>query len=319
MIEQGRRTYDVIREVDVPMTTRDGITLYADVYRPDAPGRFPTIVLRTPYGKVLTADPNRTTQYYAQFGYTTVIQDCRGRFTSEGEYDTIQQEVNDGYDCVEWAARLPWSNGRVGTAGQSYLALTQYATACHDPLPPSLQAMAPVSASSDFHASWIYHTGGVLMWEWLVPYAISKGLNRLERENLPEVVAKLDELSGEQIGFLGKALTDEWYRHMPISDFGDLLADAAPYFAEHLRHPDDDAYWQRVNLNVQAPNVNVPMLHVSSWYDIFAEGAPSAYRSIRDRSTSAEARSRTAADHGSLGPHPLRRPDLGGRRRHRLR
>ena len=110
------------------------------------------------------------------------MQDCRGRFASEGEYDTIFQEIEDGYDAVEWAARLPWSNGRVGTTGQSYLGLTQYAIDCNDPMPPSLQAMAPVSASSDFHASWIYHSGRAAMWGWMVPYAILKGRNTLERQ-----------------------------------------------------------------------------------------------------------------------------------------
>jgi len=150
--------------------------------------------------------------------------------------------------------------------------------------------MAPVSASSDFHASWIYHTGGVLMWEWLVPYAISKGRNRLDREQLPDVLAKIEELLDPQIGFLGQPLKDEWYRHMPLSDWGDLLRETAPYFADHLEHPDDDDYWQRVNVNRHAETISVPMLHVSSWYDIFAEGAPSAYRSIRDRSAFAEAR-----------------------------
>ena len=74
---------------------------------------------------------------FARYGYISVMQDCRGRFESEGEYDTIFQEVADGYDAVEWAARLPWSNGRVGTTGQSYLGLTQYMIACNDPMPPS--------------------------------------------------------------------------------------------------------------------------------------------------------------------------------------
>ena len=85
------------------------------------------------------------------------------------------------YDAAEWAARLPWSNGRVGTTGQSYLGLTQYLLACNDPMPPSLQVMAPVSASSDYHQSWIYHTGGASLWGWMVPYAIFKGRNTLRR------------------------------------------------------------------------------------------------------------------------------------------
>ncbi len=284
MIERARRQFGVVVEQNLPMRTRDGVTLYADVYRPDAPGRFPVLVSRTPYGKDTAAsNPNGANHYYARYGYVAVMQDCRGRFHSEGDYDPIFQEVADGYDCVEWAARLPWSNGRVGTTGQSYLGLTQYAIACNDPLPPSLQAMAPVSASSDFHASWVYHTGGAAMWGWMVPYAILKGRNTLQRKNLSEALQRLDEYVEPGTNF-GLPLREEWYRHLPIGDWGELLRETAPYMAEHIRQADDGPYWYRANVNRHAAGVSVPIFHVSSWYDIFAEGAPNAYRSIRDRS-----------------------------------
>ena len=290
MREQARRQYEIVMEKDVPMRTRDGVTLYADVWHPDEPGRYPALLSRSPYGKDgASANPNSSSVFFARYGYVTIMQDCRGRFTSEGEYDTIFQEIEDGYDAVEWAARLPWSDGRVGTTGQSYLGLTQYAIACNDPMPPSLQAMAPVSASSDFHASWIYHTGGAAMWGWMVPYAILKGRNTLERRGLTELLAKMDEYLVPAINF-AQPLSDQWYRHLPIKDWNEMLAETAPYFADHVRHADDGEYWYRANVNRQAASVNVPMLHVSSWYDIFAEGAPSAYRSIKDQSRYASAR-----------------------------
>lgn len=312
MITRARRQYAVTVEKNVPMRTRDGITLYADVYRPDAPGRFPVLVARGPYGKDGRTDPNGSTQFFARYGYISVIQDCRGRFTSEGEYDTIFQEVADGYDAVEWAARLPWSNGRAGTTGQSYLGLTQYAIACNDPMPPSLQAMAPVSASSDYHASWIYHTGGVAMWGWMVPYAILKGRNTLERKGLTDLLRKMDEYVEPGTNF-GLPLRPEWYRHLPISDWGELLKETAPYFADHLAHAEDREYWLRANVNHHAESVSVPMLHISSWYDIFAEGAPNAYRSIRDRSRFPAAR---AGQRLIMGPwahlFPYDLPNSGG-------
>ena len=181
MIVSARKKYRVRREENVPMKTRDGVALYADIIRPDSDERFPVLLSRTPYGKKGSADPNGLNASYAQYGYVYITQDCRGRFDSEGDYETIFQEAPDGYDAVEWAARLPWANGRVGTTGQSYFGLTQYLIACNDPMPPSLQCMAPVSASADYHASWIYHTGGVAKWGWMVPYAIFKGLNTLKR------------------------------------------------------------------------------------------------------------------------------------------
>jgi putative CocE/NonD family hydrolase len=300
LIEPARRQYRVVTEENVPMTTRDGVTLVADIVRPDAPGRFPVLLSRTPYGKAGSTDPNGPNTYFARFGYVSITQDCRGRFGSEGAYDTIFQEAADGYDAVEWAARLPWSNGRVGTTGQSYLGLTQYLIACNDPMPPSLQVMAPVSASSDYHQSWIYHTGGASLWGWLVPYAIFKGFDTLRRGGLDEVAERVrGYLDGEpaqirrtEFGLnFTTPLTDEWYRHLPIGDWSELLAETAPYFADHVAHADDGEYWDRANVNRHAESVSVPMLHVTSWYDIFAEGGPNAYRSVTDRSRFPEARS----------------------------
>jgi len=110
LIVPARKEQRVVTETDVPMTTRDGVTLYADIVRPEAPGRYPVLLSRTPYGKGGSNDPNGPNTFFARYGYVSITQDCRGRFASEGEYDTIFQEVADGYDCVEWAARLPWSN-----------------------------------------------------------------------------------------------------------------------------------------------------------------------------------------------------------------
>jgi len=300
MIVKARKTYKVVSEKNVPMKTRDDVTLYADVVRPDVPGRFPVLLSRTPYNKKGTDDPNGPTYLFARYGYISVTQDCRGRFASEGEYDTIFQEVADGYDAVEWAARLPWSNGRVGTTGQSYLGLTQYMIACNDPMPPSLQVMAPVSASSDYHASWIYHTGGAALWGWMVPYAIFKGLNTLKRLKRNDLFEKAkDYVEGGEFPLMRQTrfglnaftpLTDRWYRHLPIKDWGEILKETAPYFAAHVAHADDGEYWYRANVNRHAASVSVPMLHVTSWYDIFGEGGPTAYQSIRANSKFEKAR-----------------------------
>ena len=294
MIVPARKQYRVVTEENVPMKTRDGITLYADIVRPDSDERFPTLLSRTPYGKTGATDPNGPNSFYAQYGYVSVTQDCRGRFESEGEYDTIFQEAADGYDAVEWAARLPSSNGRVGTTGQSYLGLTQYLIACNDPMPPSLQCMAPVSSSADYHASWIYQTGGVSKWGWMVPYAIFKGLNTLKRQGRRDLMEKMKEyVEGGELSGVRKTrwglnaftpLSDKWYRHLPIKDWGELLKETAPYMADHIAHADDGEYWHRANVNHFAETISTPMLHVTSWYDTFAEGGPAAYQSITAKS-----------------------------------
>jgi putative CocE/NonD family hydrolase len=310
MLLSARRQWPTVTEKDVPMTTRDGVVLRADIVRPDAPGRFPVLLSRTPYGK--SADPNGSTTVYAKYGYVAVVQDCRGRFSSDGTYDPIFQEVADGYDAVEWAARLPWSNGRVGTCGQSYLGLTQYMIACNDIMPPSLEAMAPISASSDVHASWVYHSGGASMWGWLIPYAIFMGRNTLERAGRTELEKVLDTYVEEGTNF-SSPLREEWYRHLPISDWVDLLAEAAPYLADHIRNADDGKYWSRANVVRHARTVSVPILHIGSWYDIFAEGPISAFNAIRNNSRVDSARQRQRL---IIGPwahlFPYNTPTSGG-------
>src|SRR5579885_3062112 len=102
--------YPVVIEHNVPVRMRDGVTLRADIYRPDAPGKFPVLLERTPYNK---ANEIETGYLAARRGYVTVIEDCRGRYASEGEWYPFKHESQDGYDTVEWAASLPSSNGKV--------------------------------------------------------------------------------------------------------------------------------------------------------------------------------------------------------------
>ncbi len=281
----------VIRERNVMVPMRDGVRLAADIIRPDAPGRYPVLVTRGPYGKDSYVDnPDHSIWFFPKHGYVVVSQDCRARFESEGDsYDPLFQEVQDGYDTVEWAARQPWSNGRVGTTGQSYLGATQYTLATSDPLPPHLQAMAPFSASADFHESWCYHTGGAMEWGWMVPYAIFKGRNTLARLGREDLMAQIDEYVLPSDNF-AQPLKDEWYRHLPLSDWVERLKETAPYFGDYLENEGDSPYWQQINLLEHVEKINLPMFHVSSWYDIFLEGALNAYQALRDRGGSQLAR-----------------------------
>ena len=289
MAEEGQ--FKVIRERNVMVPMRDGTCLATDVFRPDAPGRFPVLVNRGPYGKDdYVAAPDHSVWFFPTHGYVVLSQDCRARFESEGDYyNPLFQEVQDGYDTVEWAARQPWSNGRVGTTGQSYLGATQYTLATNNPLPPHLQAMAPVSASSDFHQSWVYHTGGAMEWGWMVPYAIHKGRNTLQRLGRDDLLAQMDEYVLEP-GNFGRPLSDEWFRHLPLRDWIGRLKETAPYFGEYFDQEPDGPYWWKLNLLHHLDGIKIPMFHVSSWYDIFLEGALNAYQVISDRGGSELAR-----------------------------
>ena len=282
MAQEGQ--FKVIRERNVMVTMRDGTRLATDVFRPDAPGRFPALINRGPYGKDdYVASPDHSVWFFPTHGYVVLSQDCRARFESEGDYyNPLFQEVQDGYDTVEWAARQPWSNGRVGATGQSYLGATQYTLATNNPLPPQLQAMAPVSASSDFHQSWVYHTGGAMEWGWMVPYAIHKGRNTLERLGRSDLLAQMDDYVLEP-GNFGRPLKDEWFRHLPLKDWIGRLQETAPYFREYFEQELDGPYWWRLNLLRNLEGIKIPLFHVSSWYDIFLEGALNAYSAITER------------------------------------
>jgi putative CocE/NonD family hydrolase len=264
-------------ERDLPAKMRDGVTLYADVHRPDTTGKFPVILLRVPYDKT-AATPLNYVNYFVPRGYVVVVQDTRGRYTSEGEYDPLIHEAEDGYDTVEWAATLPWSDGKIGTAGQSYHGATQYLLP--HTRPPHLVCQVPISASADYHASWIYHTGGAFEFGWQVPYAIFMARNTAERKGLGRAyLDRLDQYVLPEINF-AQPLKDEWYRHLAIKDWADWLKDTAPYLGDQLNHPDDGPYWDPLNLYKHHHEIGAPMYHIGSWYDIFQEGTLGNYTGI---------------------------------------
>jgi predicted acyl esterase len=134
--------YAIVVEKNVEAAMRDGVILRADVYRPDAPGRFPAILRRTPYSKNV-AGINERLRDLASKGFVAIAQDTRGRYASEG-VAVPHDEAADGYDTVEWVAGLPYVNGRVGMFGSSYVATTQLTAAGQ--APPSLVAIAPSSS-----------------------------------------------------------------------------------------------------------------------------------------------------------------------------
>ncbi len=280
--------YDVVVEHDVPMTTRDGVVLYADIYRPDAPGTFPVLVLRTPYDRTqhLYADGATPTLHmmhtreFPKHGYVVVSQDTRGRWSSEGEFVPYFPEPADGYDTVEWAAALPWSNGRVSFVGKSYMGLVQYLGAAEQP--PSLQAMAPMSAPISYFENCVYRRG-VFELGWQLSYIIGMARDQYLRDPGPESDRALAQLDGyladPAVRF--SRLKPEEYRHLPLADWGDRLREAAPYLAEFIEHAADGPYWQRVDVRRKADRITVPGLHVAAWFDPFLPDTTEMYARIR--------------------------------------
>jgi len=138
---------------------RDGVTPRADIYRRKAEGKFPILLQRTPYDKRGGVDFGFKA---AARGYLVIIQDVRGRYASEGEWYAFKHESDDGYDTVEWAAALPYSNGKVGMFGRSYVGATQMLAAIAGP--PHLAGIFPVVTASNYHDGWTYQGGAFEQW-----------------------------------------------------------------------------------------------------------------------------------------------------------
>ncbi len=284
--QTSEAVHRVVVERDLAMRTRDGVTLYADVYRPDASGRFPVLVVRTPYDK--SQDMALTEKdYFPSHGYVVVVQDTRGRFRSAGEFYPFIYEAQDGYDTVEWAAGLPWSDGNVGTVGQSYLGLVQYLAAPQRP--PHLKTMSPVSGPVTYFEDCVYRRG-VFELGWMLAYFTFMARNTLARKGLYEQQRAILDSYLSHPNLPISPFKKEVYRHLPLRDWGERLKDGAPYFADFLQHSTYGPYWQATDLRRQLHDVNVPMFHVGSWYDAFQYDTLTLFTGLRERALTPEAR-----------------------------
>ncbi len=134
---------------------RDNVRLDTNVFHPAGSGRFPTVLLRTPYGK--GPDLPAGYQSFINHGYAVVMQDVRGRYSSGGVFDVLYQEGPDGYDTLNWIAAQPWSDGKVGMIGGSYLGIAQWQVALLNN--PHLKAIFPVVSGSDEYLDRYYSAG----------------------------------------------------------------------------------------------------------------------------------------------------------------
>ena len=270
---------EVVVQHDVPMKTRDGVTLFADIYRPKSDDKLPVILMRTPYDKNVGWAVSPAYQI-ARRGYVVVIQDVRGRYTSEGEWYPFRHEQADGYDTVEWVAALPYSNGKVGMIGASYVGATQMLAAIAQP--PHLTAIAPNVTASNYHDGWTYQSGAFEQWfdqNWTSQLA-QNTLQRLIEEN-----------TDARRGVPTLPLAD-----YPVFNFGQLPAEGqltskiAPYYGDWLAHPDYDDYWKQWSIEENFSKIAVPMLQVGGWYDIFAAGTMRNYMGAKAHGATEAAR-----------------------------
>ncbi len=269
----------------VMVQMRDGVRLATDVYRPAAPGRYPVIMLRTPYGLRLgqgcfAPGLSGGMAFWAEHGYVAVSQDARGTFRSEGEFRPIHQERSDGYDAVEWAAAQPWSNGRVAMTGGSYMGVTQWQAALA--APPHLVAIAPNQTATDYHDHWTYVNGVFDLWfgqSWPLAFFAPDAVRRA----LLARGASAEQARGAADNFLAEGerrIASEWIDQVPLAELADLRT-AAPYYREWLAHPEYDDYWAGVDVEAQWDSIRVPALVTGAWGDLFHIGSVRAFGGLR--------------------------------------
>ncbi len=256
--EQWRSLLPVTRQT-VSCRMRDGVRLDADLYRPETDAPLPVLLMRQPYGRaiastVVYAHP----RWYAAQGYLVVMQDVRGRGSSEGEFRLFEDERNDGQDSLHWAAQLPGSNGRVGMYGFSYQGMTQLYAA--EARLDCLKVICPAMLAGDLHRHWAYE-GGAFRLQLNLAWAIQLAAESARRRGDAESYRRLAQAAA----------------NLPLGgdrpDDAALLAELEPesFYFDWLRetNPDSD-YWQC--LNPRLDGIDLPMLHIGGWFDPYLRG-----------------------------------------------
>jgi uncharacterized protein len=232
--------------VDERAPMRDGVTLATDVYLPaGADGRpaakaFPAILIRMPYGiREPYAYMPAVGRYWARRGYACVVQDVRGKYGSEGEWDPFRHETDDGYDAIEWAAHQPWCDERVGMTGESYFGHTQWAAAASRH--PALRCISPGDMGCDVYAL-LYEGGALALGStalWACDQARRAYINWLRFDT----------------------------RHLPLAEMDDAAGLPSRLFSELIAHPSRNEYWREYDFRDVLAAVDVPVFLWSGWYD----------------------------------------------------
>jgi len=264
---------DIERKMMVPM--RDGVRLATDVYRPKgAEGRLPTIFWRTPYN--FNELGERRVKFVIaaiERGYAFVIQNERGKFFSEGEWEILGFPRTDGYDALTWIADQEWSNDKVGTIGCSSSAEWQLALAAMDH--PAHAAMVPMASGAGigrvgaFHEQGNWYRGGVyqmLFGTWLY------GVQNTQRPRLPEGLPREDVVRLSRYFDLAPEMPKvDWsdkLEHLPLVTMMEEVEGPEGMYAEYIKRLPNDPAWFEGGLYHDSEPWGVPALWMNSWYDV---------------------------------------------------
>lgn len=270
--------YQMTVRRDVMIPARDGVGLATDLYFPavdgrPAEGKFPTILVRTPYLKKMTRY-YRDGLWYARHGYVMAVQDVRGRGESDGVWVPFSEEAEDGYDAVEWLAAQPWSDGQVGTVGTSYGAAVQSALATLDP--PHLAAQFIAQGPFNYH-SCSMRQNGCLEQRFLI-YCFRMACTSKEAEADPDLKRMFEH---------HHANAAEWCHKFPLrkGETPLALAPSIEQWALDLQQRGEfDEYWQKPSLAINRyydRHADVPTTFFGSWYDTYARATVTNFTELK--------------------------------------
>ena len=269
--------YDVRAVETISMLARDGVSLDADIYRPEQnhpDETFPVLLMRQPYGRRIASTvvfPHP--RWFAARGYIVVIQDIRGRGTSGGTYTLFANDAADGADAVRWAAELPGGNGKVGMYGFSYQGVSQLLAAsalmAETGSARPLHALAPAMVGYGIHDDWVYEGGAF----YLAPN-IGWGI---------QMAAEEARLAGDEEAYIALR---QGLSAFPLGGAvpckPELLMDRPEYghYVDWVSQPAPGEYWDRISPAGKLDGLDVPVLHVGGWYDLMLPGTLAAYRDL---------------------------------------
>jgi uncharacterized protein len=265
---------------------RDGVILYADIYRPVKEGKYPVLVSRTPYSTERAPSAYEEPLFFARRGYVFVYQYVRGRHESEGKWEPFRDDIEDGYDTVEWAAVQPWSNGKVGMQGHSYGGHVQWRAAMAKP--PHLVTIFPLVASTSLYHNWVTLNGA-----WRLSFNFGWGADRQESRIMQNTGIHTMR-DGPESQRYANAL-----EFLPLIGMQELLGRHAQFYTDWIRHPDYDDYWKKLNVEEVFEEIGIPVHTHGGWFDIFTQGTQNGYIGVSHRGKTEMARKKS---HLVIGP-----------------
>ncbi len=299
----------VLKNFMIPM--RDGVRLATDIYRPAGSEKYPVVLIRTPYGSETPEFWNKA-KYYVEQGYVLAVQDCRGKYDSEGDWYGKRNEAQDGSDTITWLGTRAWSSGKVGMTGGSYMGMVQYQVA--DQENPYLKALVPLAAPTtlgrdltDFDHLAVYssrESTGTLGWMLGSDGRVAQSdplLVQKVRDHLP--MADYPKLLGRQMPWWKFMLNrrygfwEEYYLRAARGEWSKPLPDLETWFASYRER------YQRVK---------VPMLHISGWFDCCGEQLIKTFQMVRRYATEPIARANQQLTMGPWIHHPMGLSKEGG-------